>query len=425
MAKNNRTICGFCGREFDKVPADFFPSGFEGMGICSNCLKAGHAALQAHLNNKKGSSKTAETVAALKVPSPAEIKAELDRYCIGQDDAKKTLAVAVRNHYKRLQTRYTDPDAAAAFSEVEIDKSNVLLIGPTGSGKTLLASTLARMLDVPFAIADATTLTEAGYVGEDVENILLRLYQAADGDIERTQIGIIYVDEIDKIARKGENMSITRDVSGEGVQQALLKILEGTVANVPPQGGRKHPNQECLHIDTTNILFICGGAFCGLEDIIKRRCGKRLIGFDNEKPLDDESIAPEDFSRNPFAFCEPGDLVRFGLIPEIVGRLPGLTSLSPLTKEDLVKVLSEPKNALTKQYQRLMAMDNVELKFTPEALELIAEKAVKRGTGARGLRALLEELMLDAMFEAPGKSGGICRIDAPAVRKGVVTVKKR
>ena len=425
MAKNNRTICGFCGREFDKVPSDFFPSGFEGMGICSNCLKAGHAALQAHLNNKKGSSKTAETVAALKVPSPAEIKAELDRYCIGQDDAKKTLAVAVRNHYKRLQTRYTDPQADAAFSEVEIDKSNVLLIGPTGSGKTLLASTLAKMLDVPFAIADATTLTEAGYVGEDVENILLRLYQAADGDIERTQIGIIYVDEIDKIARKGENMSITRDVSGEGVQQALLKILEGTVANVPPQGGRKHPNQECLHIDTTNILFICGGAFCGLEDIIKRRCGKRLIGFDNEKPVDDESISPEAFGRNPFAFCEPGDLVRFGLIPEIVGRLPVLTSLSPLTKEDLVKVLSEPKNALTKQYQRLMAMDNVELKFTPEALELIADKAVKRGTGARGLRALLEELMLDAMFEAPGKSGGVCRIDAPAVRKGAVTVKKR
>ena len=425
MAKNNRTICGFCGREFDKLPDDFFPSGFEGMGICSNCLKAGHAALQAHNNSKKGSSKTAETVAALKVPSPAEIKAELDRYCIGQDEAKKTLAVAVRNHYKRLQTRFADADADAAFAEVEIDKSNVLLIGPTGSGKTLLASTLAKMLDVPFAIADATTLTEAGYVGEDVENILLRLYQAADGDIERTQIGIIYVDEIDKIARKGENMSITRDVSGEGVQQALLKILEGTVANVPPQGGRKHPNQECLHIDTSNILFICGGAFCGLADIVKRRCGRQIIGFDNEKPVEEESVAPEAFKKNPFAFCEPEDLVRFGLIPEIVGRLPVLTSLAPLTRDDLVKILSEPKNALIKQYQRLMAMDDVELKFTPEALEMIADKAVKRGTGARGLRALLEELMLNAMFEAPSKSGGVCRIDAAAVRKGAASVKKR
>ena len=424
MPKNKRTICGFCGREFERVPDDFFPSGFEGMGICSTCLKAGHAALQAHTGSK-GASKTADAVAALKIPSPAEIKAELDRYCIGQEEAKKTLAVAVRNHYKRLQTRFADPDADAAFKEVEIDKSNVLLIGPTGSGKTLLAGTLARMLDVPFAIADATTLTEAGYVGEDVENILLRLYQAADGDIERTQIGIIYVDEIDKIARKGENMSITRDVSGEGVQQALLKILEGTVANVPPQGGRKHPNQECLHIDTSNILFICGGAFCGLSEIIKRRCGRRLIGFDDEKNIDSDAIAPEEFQKDPFAFCEPGDLVRFGLIPEIVGRLPVLTSLAPLTREDLVKVLSEPKNALTKQYQRLMAMDDVELKFTPEALELIADKAVKRGTGARGLRALLEELMRDVMFEAPGKSGGVCRIDGAAVRKGAAAIRKR
>ncbi len=424
MAKEKRTICGFCGKEFDRIPHDFFPSGFEGLGICSSCLKAGHAALQSQ-SAKGGDNSAANAVAALKIPSPAEIKAELDRYCVGQDEAKKTLAVAVRNHYKRLQTRYADPNAAAAFAEVEIDKSNVLLIGPTGSGKTLLASTLAKMLDVPFAIADATTLTEAGYVGEDVENILLRLYQAADGDIARTQIGIIYVDEIDKIARKGENMSITRDVSGEGVQQALLKILEGTVANVPPQGGRKHPNQECLHIDTSNILFICGGAFCGLADIVKRRCGRQIIGFDNEKTAEEESMSIEEFQKNPFAFCEPGDLVRFGLIPEIVGRLPVLTSLAPLTRDDLVKILSEPKNALTKQYQRLMAMDNVELKFTPEALEMIAEKAVQRGTGARGLRALLEEIMLDVMFDAPAKGGGVCRVDGAAVRKGSAAIKKR
>ena len=335
---------------------------------------------------------------------------------IGQDNAKKVLSVAVHNHYHRLKSRLSGvaDSLPEELKNVKLDKSNVLLLGPTGSGKTLLAQTLANMLDVPFAIADATTLTEAGYVGEDVENILLRLYQASGNDLERTQIGIIYIDELDKISRKGENASITRDVSGEGVQQALLKILEGTVANVPPQGGRKHPNQEFLHIDTTNILFICAGAFVGLDKLIKRRKGSRVLGFDDagKTVLDDE-----DENRNPLLDCEPEDLVHFGLIPELVGRLPVISALDALDKAALVRVLNEPRNALVKQYRKLLALENVNLEFTPAALEAIAEKAVKRGTGARGLRALMEELMLEVMFNAPSvKERAQCIIGDDVVR---------
>ena len=376
--------CSFCGKSQENVKK--IVAG-PGVYICDECVDLCSSIIEAEMYEDEEVGYTLTE----NIPSPHEIKKVLDEYVIGQEEAKKTLSVAVYNHYKRITHEEDKKD-----DDVEIQKSNILLLGPTGCGKTLLARTLAKILNVPFAIADATTLTEAGYVGEDVENILLKLIQAADGDIEKAEKGIIYIDEIDKITRKSENPSITRDVSGEGVQQALLKIVEGTIASVPPQGGRKHPQQELLQIDTTNILFICGGAFEGLENIIKDRIGKKTMGFGAEisskKDVDKYKV---------FEQILPQDLLKFGIIPEFIGRLPIIATLKELDKEALIKITTEPKNALVKQYKKLLQMDDVELEFEHEALEAIVDKAIERKTGARGLRSIIEDIMRDIMFDIP------------------------